>query len=210
PSARRLAATNDCLAVIWQPASVAMAVAKLRPRRTWASLQSTLLKVTIRSDMVRARSRARFKRLSVGLTSTRRSAHSPPAVQKCTGVRISEGERGMLREVSSAEELLGPRGEFLGTLAHELRSTLGLIRVYAATLLAPDAPRDEATLRHCLSGVVDASADVEALLNQVLDLSKAAVGALDIEPRPVRLTPLVRMAIGRARIRTPRHTLLLD
>jgi signal transduction histidine kinase len=116
----------------------------------------------------------------------------------------------MLREVSPAEELRGPRGEFLGTLAHELRSTLGLIRVYAATLLAPDAPRDEATLRRCLSAVVDASADVEELLNQVLDLSKATLGALDIEPRPVRLTPLVRTAIGRARIRTPRHTLLLD
>ena len=116
----------------------------------------------------------------------------------------------MLREVSSAKELIGPRGEFLGTVAHELRSTLGVIKDYAATLLAPDAPRDEATLRRCLSTVVDASSELEELLDQVLDLSKVAVGALDVQPRPVRLTPLVRTAIGRASMRTRRHRLRLD
>src|ERR671939_628352 len=126
------------------------------------------------------------------------------------GVKISEGDRGMLRQVSSAEEVIGPRGEFLGTVAHELRSSLGLIKDYAATLLAPDAPRDEATLRRCLSVVVDASSELEELLDQVLDLSKVAVGALDVEPRPVQLTPLVRTAIRRASLRTPRHRLRLD
>jgi signal transduction histidine kinase len=116
----------------------------------------------------------------------------------------------MLREVSSANELIGPRGEFLGTVAHELRSTLGVIKDYAATLLAPGAPRDEATLRRCLSVVVDASSELEELLDQVLDLSKVAVGALDVAPRPVRLTPLVRTAIGRASLRMPRHRLRVE
>jgi signal transduction histidine kinase len=85
-----------------------------------------------------------------------------------------------------------------------------LIKDYAATLLAPDAPRDEATLRRCLSVVVDASSELEDLLDQVLDLSKAAVGALEVQPRPVQLMPLVRTAIGRASMRTPRHTLRLE
>ncbi|HEY3110185.1 MAG TPA: ATP-binding protein [Chloroflexota bacterium] len=100
--------------------------------------------------------------------------------------------------------------ELLGTVAHELRTPVGLIKEYAATLLAPDAPRDEETVRRCLFVVLEVSSELEELVERVRDLSKVSGGALSVAPRSMRLRPLVRTAIGRIRVRTAGHRLRLD
>jgi signal transduction histidine kinase len=121
------------------------------------------------------------------------------------GTRRTDG----YHDASEATEAGGLDEEFLGAVAHELRSPLGLIKDYAATLLAPDAPRDEGTVRRCLSVVVEASQRLEGLLEQLLDPSRIRAGALALQPRPVRLGPLAQTALERAALRAARHRLRL-
>jgi two-component system sensor histidine kinase KdpD len=114
-----------------------------------------------------------------------------------------------LRGVSAAEEMDRLHDELLETVAHELQSPLGLIKDCAATLLAPDAPRDERTVRRCLSVVIEASHRLEGLAAQLIDTSRIRAGAFAVEPLPVRLGPLVQEAVARARKRTACHRLRL-
>jgi two-component system, OmpR family, phosphate regulon sensor histidine kinase PhoR len=115
-----------------------------------------------------------------------------------------------LGEVSSRDELVEPQGDVLRPIADELRASIDLIKNYAATLRAPGGSRDEDALRRCLSLLIEANAELDELVDQVLGLSQAPVGAIGVEPRPIRLSPLFRTAIGRARTRSPRHRFRLD
>jgi signal transduction histidine kinase len=142
---------------------------------------------------------------AAGDDSTARASGQVVAFDPSAGALIGSGADG-----SAAEELSRLVDEFLGTVAHELRTPLGLIKEYAATLLAPDAPRDEETVRRCLFVVVEVSTELEELIDRILVPSKMKDGALGVAPRPVRLRPLVRTVIERARIRAAGHRLRLD
>lgn len=113
----------------------------------------------------------------------------------------------VLRDVSAEEEISRLKDEFLSTVSHELRTPLGYIKGYASTLLLPDGPRDEETTRRCLRVIVEASDELQELVDNLLDMSKIGAGVLSVEPRPVRLGALARAAVERARVRARGHRL---
>ncbi len=113
----------------------------------------------------------------------------------------------VLRDVSAEEELSRLKDEFLSTVSHELRTPLGYIKGYSSTLLLPDDPLDEETTRKCLRRVVEASDELQELVDNLLDMSKIDPGVLSVEPRPVRLGGLARSAVERVRIRAAGHRL---
>lgn len=113
----------------------------------------------------------------------------------------------VLRDVSAEEELSRLKDEFLATVSHELRTPLGYVKGYATTLLLPDAPQDEDTTRHCLQVIVEASDELQELVDNLLDMSKIGAGVLTVEPRPVGLGALARAAVERAPAQTSTHRL---
>ncbi|MBI4494083.1 MAG: PAS domain S-box protein [Chloroflexi bacterium] len=111
----------------------------------------------------------------------------------------------VLRDISAEEELSRLKDEFLSTVSHELRTPLSFVKGYASTLLLPDGPRDEATTRRCLQVIVEASDELQELVDNLLDMSRIGAGALSVEPQPVRLEVLARAAVERARVRAQGH-----
>jgi PAS domain S-box-containing protein len=107
----------------------------------------------------------------------------------------------VLRDISADEELSRLKDEFLSTVSHELRAPLGAIKGYARTLLLEPAEFGiNLTTERFLSVIVEASDDLEELVDNLLDISKIGAGTLTITPRPVRLHRLTRRALARLRM----------
>ncbi|HVA23474.1 MAG TPA: ATP-binding protein [Chloroflexota bacterium] len=115
----------------------------------------------------------------------------------------------VLRDISAEEELNRLKDEFLSTVSHELRTPLGFIKGYATTLLLPDPPDDQATTRHCIEVISEASDELEELVDNLLDMTKIGAGTLSVSPSPTRLRPLVHAAMERIRVRAQGHHFLM-
>lgn len=111
----------------------------------------------------------------------------------------------VLRDVSAEAEVDRLKDEFLSTVSHELRTPLGFIMGYATTLLLPDAPSDEATVRRCAKVIADASNELKELVDNLLDMAKIRSGSLGVAPSAVAVGPLVREAVERVRVRGNGH-----
>jgi len=112
----------------------------------------------------------------------------------------------VMRDVSAEEEVGRLKDEFLSTVSHELRTPLGFIMGYGTTLLLPDAPDDKIETRRCVQVIVDASKELQELVDNLLDMTKIGAGSLSVMPTAIRLEGLVRSAVDRIRIRGERHT----
>ncbi|HEX2034637.1 MAG TPA: ATP-binding protein [Chloroflexota bacterium] len=111
----------------------------------------------------------------------------------------------VLRDVSAEEELSRLKDEFLAAVSHELRTPLGCVKGYATTLLLPNGLQDDAVTRHCLEVIAAASDELEELVANLLDMTKIGAGALDVNPAPIQLRPLVLAAVERVRPRATGH-----
>ena len=111
----------------------------------------------------------------------------------------------VMRDISAEEEVDRLKDEFLSTVSHELRTPLGFIMGYGTTLLLPDAPEDRTETRRCVQVMVDASKELQELVDNLLDMTKIGAGSLSVIPEPVRLDQLVRSAVERIRIRGEAH-----
>ena len=106
------------------------------------------------------------------------------ALQTEDALRQSEQR---LREANERKD------QFLAILAHELRGPLAPVR-NVAQILRLKASADPGLAN--LAGILDRqAADIGRLLDDVLDLSRVAVGKLRLELEPVELAPVVEHAL---------------
>nr|WP_260408421.1 ATP-binding protein [Planomonospora venezuelensis] len=96
------------------------------------------------------------------------------------------------QQVRRLQELDRMKDELVAVVSHELRNPVGTIRGYAE-MLAGDP---ELTGEHRLfADVIDRkSAHLQNLVDDLLDLARFDAGHVDIDPRPVSLARLVRLA----------------
>jgi signal transduction histidine kinase len=87
------------------------------------------------------------------------------------------------------------RAELLGTVSHELRSPLTVIKGYAATLLRHEQSLDQAERREFLAAIGEACDRLEVLVNQLLEMSQLETGMLVPTFMPMDLVPVVREAV---------------
>jgi signal transduction histidine kinase/DNA-binding NarL/FixJ family response regulator len=99
-----------------------------------------------------------------------------------------ETERALRRAKEAAEQAVQLKGQFLANVSHELRTplngVLGLIDLTLAEQLPPTSRRELGLARQ-------AAHDLLGLLNEILDLSKAEAGKLELHREPVDLRRLV-------------------
>jgi PAS domain S-box-containing protein len=116
---------------------------------------------------------------------------------------------------AAAEAALRRRDEFLSVAAHELKTPVTSLRGYAQLLLravaAPvAAPEADARLRRGLATIDRESGKLNALVSQLLDVSRLDAGKLRIDPQPTDLTRLAADVVEAAQASTDRHTLVLE
>ncbi|HEY7975724.1 MAG TPA: ATP-binding protein [Ktedonobacterales bacterium] len=110
---------------------------------------------------------------------------------------VTEHERlnDMVSAVDALREANRLKAELLGTVSHELRSPLAVIKGYAATLLRHERrlTRDE---RHeFLRAIVDGSDRLERLIAQLLEMSELSTGGIAPRCESVDVVPTIRQAI---------------
>ncbi|MEU4242800.1 ATP-binding protein [Actinoplanes sp. NPDC026619] len=82
------------------------------------------------------------------------------------------------------------KDELVALVSHELRNPLGAIRSYTETLL--DEPDLTADQRHLAEVIDRRSADMQAMVDDLLDLARIEAGQLHLEARPLSMTRLIR------------------
>lgn len=121
-------------------------------------------------------------------------------------------ETGLLQRIGELEtandrlsELNALKNHFLGMAAHDLRNPLGSIKGLADLMLGMDLPREQQ--RELLLEIARVSAQMQDLLNDLLDISAIESGQLKLEIAPVDLAQLLeerihllRIAAGQKRI----------
>ena len=120
------------------------------------------------------------------------------ALVNATPIRSADGEVESvvvtaqdLAPLAEAERL---RVEFLGLVAHELRSPLAAIKGSATTLLQAESSLDPTELAQ-FSRIIDEEADcMRELLSGLSDIVRIETGALTVSPAPQELSRLVEEA----------------
>src|SRR5579885_2966951 len=100
------------------------------------------------------------------------------------------GAVGVFFDITRLERLELVRQEFLSNVSHELRTPLTAIIAFVETL--EDGALDEPeNARRFLSAVRRNADRMRDLINDILELSAIEAGTVAVEPRQVRLAPLV-------------------
>lgn len=108
--------------------------------------------------------------------------------------RLLESERAIRAEAERANRL---KDEFLTTLSHELRTPMTAILGWTRMLRDGDLKRD--VVEHALE-VIERNAEVQnALIGDILDVSRIIVGKLRLDMQPVELSTVVASAVETAR-----------
>ncbi|MFZ4802022.1 MAG: ATP-binding protein [Chlorobium sp.] len=107
---------------------------------------------------------------------------------------LFEGSVFVLNDITKLRNLERIRREFVSSVSHELRTPLTIISGYTETLLegAMDDPKHSTTF---LNIILQASNQLTALVNDVLDLSKIESGYIEYQFTAVDLQNLVKKSV---------------
>ena len=102
------------------------------------------------------------------------------------------------------------KSTFTSIVSHELKTPVALIKGYAQTLARPDAAWDAETARQSLEVIEEEADRLEALINNLLDVSRIQAGGLRLERSDVHVRRLLERVAQDYRTQTDAHTIELD
>jgi PAS domain S-box-containing protein len=102
------------------------------------------------------------------------------------------------------------KSTFTSIISHELKTPVALIKGYAQTLARPDAEWDAATARQGLQVIEEEADRLEALINNLLDVSRIQASGLRLDYADVDLAALAAKVAEAYRTQTGVHRIELD
>lgn len=99
----------------------------------------------------------------------------------------------LLRDTKRELETARMRSEFVSSVSHELKTPLTAIRMYAETLKI--RRQDEDTRTQYIDTIINESARLTRLLNNVLDFSRIEKGTRSYHPEPIALEATIRTSL---------------
>jgi len=101
------------------------------------------------------------------------------------------------------EELNKLKSDLLSMVSHELRTPLATIKGYATMLVDYDEKLTSDEKIQSLVSIDKATSRLTYLVDQLLDMSRADAGLLELEMDPANPAALIRQAVAEARLRAP-------
>ncbi len=102
------------------------------------------------------------------------------------------------------------KSTFTSIISHELKTPVALIKGYAQTLAREDAEWDAETARQSLEIIEEEADRLEALIDNLLDVSRIQASGLRLDFDDVNMEQLVTRVADAYRIQSPAHTIELD
>jgi PAS domain S-box-containing protein len=119
----------------------------------------------------------------------------------------------LLREASETQllrELDRLRSELIANASHELRTPLGLIRIFATALLMDQVDFDSETQEKFLRGIEEETKNLEAIVDNLLDLGRMESGRLRLDKRPTDLSKLTKKSLETMQAQLAQHHFVYD
>jgi len=107
--------------------------------------------------------------------------------------RRLQAEAANATALAKANEM---RNSLLAAVSHDLRTPLASIKAAATSLLSEDVAFDAGATRELLDTIDKESDRLNALVGNLLDMSRVRAGALLVQPRPVGLEEVVALALA--------------
>ncbi len=104
---------------------------------------------------------------------------------------MEEANRALLKARDAALAASRTKSEFLANMSHELRTPLNAIIGYSELLSEDAEDAGNEALKSDLGKIHSAGNHLLTLINDVLDMSKIESGKMELDLRPVQLSPLV-------------------
>lgn len=102
------------------------------------------------------------------------------------------------------------KSTFTSIISHELKTPVALIKGYAQTLARPDATWDAETARQSLQVIEEEADRLEALINNLLDVSRIQASGLRLDYGDVNLERLAGKVAEAYRTQTVDHQIEVD
>lgn len=102
------------------------------------------------------------------------------------------------------------KSTFTSIISHELKTPVALIKGYAQTLARPDATWDAETARQSLEIIEEEADRLEALINNLLDVSRIQASGLRLDLSYVDLMQMITKIADAYRTQTDRHDIQVD
>jgi PAS domain S-box-containing protein len=99
------------------------------------------------------------------------------------------------RLYAAARRATGARDEVLAVVSHDLRNPISAITM-CARILHEAPPTDTAEREKMLTAITDATAWMQRLIRDLLDVSAIEAGRLSVERRPTAVAPIITGAVG--------------
>jgi len=115
-----------------------------------------------------------------------------------------------VRDITQIREAEEMKSTFISVISHELRTPVALIKGYASTLRREDANWDKETLRESLAVIEEESDRLDALIRNLLDVSRLQAGQMKLDKSDVRIDKMAERVINDFRTQTARHHFVLD
>jgi PAS domain S-box-containing protein len=114
-------------------------------------------------------------------------------------------------EIEALRELDRLRAEWLANVSHELRTPLGLIKIFCTTLLRQDVRFDEETQLEFLHDINQETDTLQALVDNLLDLSRLQSGRLHLDKQALDVGQLVGNVMHTLEVQlSPKHYFVHD
>jgi two-component system phosphate regulon sensor histidine kinase PhoR len=172
--------------LVGQPLETCIPHHPLQRLLTWAAsepgepaAQETRLEIETESGTVHLLARASEVALAEG------SPGGSPAGAEARGSAV--GRVVMLTDITKLHRIVQMRSDFVANASHELRTPLSTIRAAVETLLTMDLPTEAPAARTFLEKIDRHTARLEAMVADLLDLSRLEMPAERFEPEPVDL-----------------------
>jgi signal transduction histidine kinase len=142
---------------------------------------------------------------------------SHPATLLCNGAPLRDaagmvtGAILVVSDISARKELDRAKDEFIGLVAHELKTPLTGLMGHAQLLmrrLRREEGRD-ADLVH-VAAIEEQISRMAALINDLLDVARSQIGRLVVHLRQVNIVSLAREAAEQMQSTTTAHTIMVD
>jgi len=115
-----------------------------------------------------------------------------------------------MRDITKFREAEELKNTFISIISHELRTPVALIKGYVGTLRREDASWDSNTVRDSLAVIEEESDRLAALIDDLLDASRLAAGALALTLSEVSLDRLAQRLTQRFATQSTTHTFDVD
>ncbi len=111
-----------------------------------------------------------------------------------------------VRDITKFREAEEIKNTFISIISHELRTPVALIKGYVGTLRREDARWDPNTVRDSLAVIEEESDRLTSLIDDLLDASRLAAGALELNLSEVALDRLSEQLAKRFETQTSKHS----